>query len=259
MRRGLRRARGSGRCRGRSHCPRNRDGADHHGEAEERHDHPEGRGSPPPLHRSTVLEYAPRHPRPRRSSSDPDSLAAGRTTVAVGGISDLHIGSVDRRSGPKFGAGRRDRLFAGPGPAGAPPGQGCWLLTETISPVMYEARSDARNTMTFAISHGSAGAPERLERRELGEQLLRSNTLCCVLYLVPFVSCYRIRTARTIPTMRSPFFSPLAGPGSNTRPRDSCPSTGASAGGTGIFSFHDFGICATHSNCDCFHRVPNPL
>src|SRR4029077_17559353 len=36
---------------------------------------------------------------------------------------------------------------------------GCWLLTDTISPVIYEARSDARNTITFATSHGSAARP----------------------------------------------------------------------------------------------------
>src|SRR5512140_249715 len=30
---------------------------------------------------------------------------------------------------------------------------------------------------------------------------------------------------RTMPTTRSPFLRPLVGPGSSTRPRDSCPST----------------------------------
>src|SRR5262249_25878113 len=37
--------------------------------------------------------------------------------------------------------------------------QGCWLLTEMISPVRQEAWSLARKAMTLATSHGAAARP----------------------------------------------------------------------------------------------------
>ena len=37
--------------------------------------------------------------------------------------------------------------------------QACWELTDTVSPVMYDALSEARNTMTLATSQGSATRP----------------------------------------------------------------------------------------------------
>ncbi len=55
------------------------------------------------------------------------------------------------------------------GRVAGPAGQGCWLETDTTSPVMKVAYSLARKAMTLATSQTSAPRPKTSRRAELGE------------------------------------------------------------------------------------------
>jgi hypothetical protein len=61
---------------------------------------------------------------------------------------------------------------------------------------------------------------------------------------------------RTIPTTRSPFLNPEAGPGSSTRPSDSCPNTSRDlpGGAPAVFAFHNLDISSAHANGNGFHE-----